>query len=398
MRRRFGWSEAQAWAERYGILERVTKYDDRDDGYGYYTAKRSRRTYVRELPGISPELITLLLDSTAFLRLADLGFELPNYVEVPKILCMDPEQAEAYQQLQEGLESVLRARLAQGDHSLLGAYLQALLSYPNACFREEVVTDPEGTVVAIAPSLGEERLYPKERWLLELSLKERHQGRRVLVFCRQTATRDITQRLAEILRGEGLRVAVLSASVGTQTRERWLKQRVRKGIDVLITNPRLVEAGLDLVALQTSVFYEIEYSLYTLMQAARRTWRLGQIDDVKVYYVVYAGTMEYRAMTLIAQKLTAALLLYGDAVEGALVQEADTGRGFLADLAKSVIEGAGVADLNQLFAQRNQERILQGDGFLTDRRVSLEDRPVEEGGYEPIKEIDMDSYRQIQLW
>jgi len=398
VRRRFGWSEAQAWAERYGILERVTKYDDRDDGYGYYTAKRRRRTYVRELPGLSPELVTLLLDSTAFLRLADLGFELPDYVEIPRILSMDPEQAEAYEKLRDTLESVVRARLAQGDHSLLGAYLQALLSYPNACFREEEVTDPEGEVVAVAPSLGEERLYPKERWLLELVKKERGRGRRVLVFCRQTATRDITHRLAEILREEGLRVAVLSASVGTQTRERWLKRRARRGIDVLITNPRLVDTGLDLVAFQTSVFYEIEYSLYSVMQAARHTWRLGQIYDVKVYYAVYAGTMEYRAMTLIAQKLAAALLLYGDAVEGALVQEADTGRGFLADLAKSVIEGAEVPDLNQLFAEQNQERIPEGDGFLTDKPVSVEDRTVEERRPDPITEVDMENYRQIRLW
>ncbi|MFQ5886750.1 MAG: hypothetical protein ACE5II_05910 [Anaerolineae bacterium] len=119
---------------------------------------------------------------------------------------------------------------------------------------------------------------------------------------------------------------------------------------------------------------------------------------VKVYCAVYAETMEYRAMTLIAQKLAAALLLYGDAVKGALVQEANRGRGLLADLAKSVMEGAEVPDLNQLFAQQDQERILQGDGFLADRRVSLEDRPAEEQPSEPIKEIDMGSYRQIQLW
>jgi len=134
------------------------------------------------------------------------------------------------------------------------------------------------------------------------------------------------------------------------------------------------------------------------MEAARRTWRLGQIYDVKVYYAVYAGTMEYRAMTLIAQKLAAALLLYGDAVEGALVQEADTGRGFLADLAKSVIEGAEVPDLNRLFAQQNQERIVQDDSFLTHKPVSLQDGPVEERCPEPIKEVDTENYRQMQLW
>ena len=61
--------------------------------------------------------------------------------------------------------------------------------------------------------------------------------------------------------------------------------------------------------------------------------------------------MEHRAAILVGQKLAAAQLLYGDAVEGALVQQADSGRGFLADLARSVMDGAQVADLNHFFRQ-----------------------------------------------
>ena len=45
---------------------------------------------------------------------------------------------------------------------------------------------------------------------------------------------------------------------------------------MLITNPRLVQTGLDLVSFQTVVFIEPEYSLYTLWQVLRRVWRLGQ--------------------------------------------------------------------------------------------------------------------------
>lgn len=94
-------------------------------------------------------------------------------------------------------------------------------------------------------------------------------------------------------------------------------------LDVLITNPRLVGTGLNLVDFQTTVFYEIEYSIYTMMQVSRWTWRIGQTCDVDVHFAVYRDTMEHHAASLVGQKLAAAQLLYGDSVEGALVEQAD---------------------------------------------------------------------------
>jgi hypothetical protein len=195
-------------------------------------------------------------------------------------------------------------------------------------------------------------LVPKEEWLVNLAKAEQARGRRVLVFCRQTGTRDITGRIVRILGRAGLRADVLKASVGTQVREEWLRHRVGKGmIDVLVTNPRLIETGLDLVDFQTTVWLEVEYSVYLMMQASRRTWRIGQTRDVDVHFAVYRDTMEHRAATLVGQKLAAAQLLYGESVEGALVEQSDSGHGFLADLARSVIEGAEVPDLGCLFRQ-----------------------------------------------
>lgn len=360
VRSQFKWNEAQRWAERYGILEKVTKHTEGENGFGTYSGKRRRQTYVRELPGASPELAAILLDNTAFLSLTDLGFQLPEYREHPHEIQMADDQSEAYNALQEQLLEELKERLQAGDRSLLAAYLQSLLAYPNSCFRAEVIQDSKGVFVASAPALsgikgGDERLFPKEEWLIKLAKAERDRGRRVLVFCRQTANRDITARLARILRRAGLRADVLKASVGTQVREEWLRRRVGKEmIDVLITNPRLVETGLDLIDFQTTVWYEIEYSLYTLMQASRRTWRIGQVNDVDVHFLVYRDTMEHRAASLVGQKLAAAQLLYGDSVEGALVDQADSGHGFLADLARSVIEGAHVTDLGKLFRQASR--------------------------------------------
>jgi hypothetical protein len=358
VRAQFKWSDGQKWAERFGILEKVMKRTEGDSGYGTFSGKRRRQTYVRELPGASPELATLLLDSSAFLNLSDLGFQLPAYREYPHTIPMAKDQREAYDALEEQLIEELKTRIEQGDRSLLAAYLQSLLAYPNSCFRAEVVEDSDGEFVASAPALvdpsngSKDRLFPKEEWLVELAKSEQARGRRVLVFCRQTGTRDITNRIVHILGRAGLRADVLKASVGTQVREEWLRHRVSKGmIDVLITNPKLVETGLDLIDFQTTVWFEMEYSVYLMMQASRRTWRIGQTQDVDVHFVVYRDSMEHRAASLVGQKLAAAQLLYGDSVEGALVEQADSGHGFLADLARSVIEGADVPDLGSLFRQ-----------------------------------------------
>lgn len=397
IRKLFQWSDGQKWAERFGILERVTKLSNEDnDDYGVYSGKRRRKTFVRELPGISPELVMQLIDSTAFLGLADLGFDMPDYCEVPIVLPMAREQHAAYITLASTLEEELHERIKQGDNSLLGAYLQSLLAYPNACFREEIVRDKTGEIVASAPALDDATLFPKEEWLVKLACAEKEKGRRLIVFCRQTGTRDITPRLKGLLQREGIKSVVLTASVGTQAREEWLRKKLSDGMDVLITNPKLVETGLDLVAFQSTAFYELDYSVYTMQQAARRTWRLGQVDDVVVYYAVYADTMEHRAMGLVAQKLAAAMLLTGDAVEGALVQQTDSGRGFLADLAKSVIAGSQIADLNSLFRERSREQ--RAPEFLGATMQNLRAELAGAMDEEPLLlQIPSANYRQLSL-
>ena len=61
------------------------------------------------------------------------------------------------------------------------------------------------------------------------------------------------------------------------------------GIDVLITNPELVKTGLDLLEFPTIVFLQSGYNVYSLQQAARRSWRIGQKQPVRVIYLGYAN-------------------------------------------------------------------------------------------------------------
>jgi len=73
-----------------------------------------------------------------------------------------------------------------------------------------------------------------------------------------------------VLEKAGLRVTVLHGSIDPRKREEWIAKR-SSTTDVLICNPELVKTGLDLIAFSTVIFYEIQYSLYTLWQGAPRS-------------------------------------------------------------------------------------------------------------------------------
>jgi hypothetical protein len=75
-------------------------------------------------------------------------------------------------------------------------------------------------------------------------------------------------------------------------REDWIAEQLDRGIDVLITNPELVKTGLDLLEFPTIVFMQSGYNVYSLQQAARRSWRIGQKQPVRVIYLGYANTSQ----------------------------------------------------------------------------------------------------------
>ena len=81
----------------------------------------------------------------------------------------------------------------------------------------------------------------------------------------------------DVLSQHGSRVAVMKAdAVPPDRREAWVAQKVKQGVDVLICHPRLVQTGLDLIDFPTICWYETDYSVYTMRQASRRSWRIGQ--------------------------------------------------------------------------------------------------------------------------
>lgn len=248
VRREFRWTDEPRWVERYGRLERVTHKDTENDVVedGSTSRRRAYRTTLQEKPGVSPMVLLHLIGCAVFAKLADVASDLPPYTEHVSVVPLNREpvagihadgaeeatsQEGAYTALADALHQRLIQLLQAGSKRLLGAYVQALLAYPDGCTCAEVVVEPGAdAVVGRAPGLPAERLYPKERLLVELCQAQRAARRRVLVFVTNTDKRDLTPRLRAVLEQAGLRVAVLKAdTVRPDAREAWVKRQVESG-------------------------------------------------------------------------------------------------------------------------------------------------------------------------
>ena len=116
-------------------------------------------------------------------------------------------------------------------------------------------------------------------------------------------------------------------------------KRVRSGLQVLITNPRCVETGLDLNDFTTLIFYSMGYNLFTLRQASRRSWRINQTAPrVEVYMLYYMETIQAKAMKLMASKLAVAGLIEGSFSEEGLAAMSDV-RDMTSQMAKELAQG-----------------------------------------------------------
>ncbi|QTP58224.1 DEAD/DEAH box helicase [Billgrantia antri] len=311
---------AMSFLRDHGVLKDI--YTERD-GDSHKTA-RGKKLSVRTVkaPGFGPKgIMRYVLPFTVFLKLKDIGGNvLPPYdedfIEVP----MDDEQAFAYRRLEGQLTAELRQALARKDTTLLGVVLNALLAWPDCCFRPETVKHPRsGSLLAFVKSLyGEQQPMPKERELVAICRREKAEGRKVLVYTTYTGKRDTSSRLKAVLTQAGFKVAVLRSSVETQRREDWIADQVDRGVDVLITNPDLVKTGLDLLGFPTIVFMQTGWNVYTLQQAARRSWRIGQRQPVKVLYLGYAGSSQIACLSLMAKKIAVAQSTSGDVPESGL--------------------------------------------------------------------------------
>lgn len=335
-REMYEYNDCPVFVSHHGLLEEIIDTSERTSTYG---TKRGGVSKTREIPGVNPAMITLLLSYTVFLRLEDLGYDLPPFEE--RVVVLPPGQGVSGSMSIllddiKGLEPDVKQRV-------LSQYLMTALGFPDRPDRHEEIIDKGkwgyyADVVATVDPL--DTTCPKDDWLVTYALKQKAKDRKVLVYFTQVNKRSPVERVKARLEEAGLKVSVLGANISPAKREAWLQRVVKKeNPDVLLTNGRLVETGLDLIEFPSIVQYGIEYSVPSLRQSTRRSWRLGQTQPVEVTYLAYAGTLQETAIYLISQKMRASETVDGDET-GGLGKFDESGEDLFLEMARQIIARA----------------------------------------------------------
>lgn len=390
----YNWAGEMPFNRDYGRIETTIRTSDGSGGGSSNSNSRGSKTTKTERvrPGIMPTIFgDLLMEQCVFLGLAEISENLPTLEEKIVGVDMTVRQKAAYDDMAEELAAVVKDMVAKGDRRLLSTMLQCLLCWPDYPFdwnavgyweRPKPGSNPEpmtkekfikslkeaaktgneraqgildgdpsalealydemlaaygramnGTFipVTVPVNLPRNELYPKEKALLELLQAEIEQGRQCWVYVQYTGKRDVSKRIVDILRQNGITAKHLPASVSPDKREEWIAKYGREN-QVIVSHPKLVETGLDLFDkngghnFATLIFYETGYNTFTLRQASRRSWRIGQTKHCKIFYFYYNGTMQSQAMELMGKKLTASLAMEGKfSSEGLAAMGADDG-------------------------------------------------------------------------
>lgn len=385
----YQWGSAgrERFTHDFGVLETIERITVEDNAC---SRKTKTTVTIKRRPGASPLLFgKYLMEHCAFISLEDISDALPSYREEVVSVTMDKPLRAAYDELEQEIRKCLKEH--RGNSSVVSTMLNALLAWPDHPYGFGTLYgsefDPETRsrgrfVIAETVDLERDEIYAKEGALISKVKAQLERGRKCQVFAVYTHKHDVTARIEQLFLKEGIRPAILRASVPTHKREAWYREQLRRGIDVCICHPKIVETGLDLLDFPTILFHETGYSLHTLRQASRRSWRIGQRRPVEVKFFAYGGTMQEVCLRLMGKKLLVALAMEGKfSSEGLQAIEGDDD--MLTAMARELVQNKGIGEsadsvwrsLGALRPSSSRQMEEEPASSPTDRDLALTDAP-----------------------
>ncbi len=317
----------RGFIDRYGVIEKQIVRGVADDYSGYVKRgscgrKKDYKTTSRPRPGISPDLYNhFLIGRAVFMSLAELGPELPT-IERILIGCQPSEELRiAYRHVDSAIEDAIKERShgGKGPPVLSTIRIQVLDEYIDKPWGWDPVMCPtfddngkrNGSEFVVQPKNFEPmRMDSKDAKLVEICKEELAQGRKCCIFVQYTGKHNIRPKIVLALQQAGLRPVELPDNVQPAAREDWINNHLGE-MDVLITNPKRVMTGLDLVQFPSLIWYQVGYSTHVLRQASARARRPIQKLPCKVFFLYYQGTIQEKALGLMGEKEAASQALEG---------------------------------------------------------------------------------------
>ncbi|MGL5765285.1 MAG: SNF2-related protein [Sarcina sp.] len=303
--------DVKDFVKKYGTLQAVTKIDDSRRRYFNSGKSEIKDSEFKEIEGINPIVFTKYLASNCiFATLDDLGKDLPELKE--NYIPIEPTNNQKWG------ENRLFNDIKGADSFNAKMYVDSIIKhYINNPFEwKSLIIQAKGTEKIVQPMELENQLLPKEKALVDLIKKEVVEGRKCWIYSEFNNGGDymtgekLPNRLQKLLEEEGLKVFHLRPSVSTYERKEVIEKNKDK-YDVFISNPRLVQVGLNLVFCPTYIFYMPSYMVNTVSQASRRGYRANSTIENRIYHLYYENTWEDEIIKRYQRKLAESKAIAG---------------------------------------------------------------------------------------
>jgi hypothetical protein len=143
---------------------------------------------------------------------------------------------------------------------------------------------------------------------------------------------------------------------------------------------------MDLLWAPSIYFVQTGYSIYTLRQASRRSWRIGQRSNVVVRFLTYNETMQTSCLRLMGKKLLVSLAMEGKFSNEGL-QGIEDDDDVLTAMARELVTQRGVGESASAVWKAVQEqhaRVLPASSVLDEE---LREEPVA-GPFDEVVAVD----------
>ncbi len=335
----------EQWASRYGVLERVVSKPDDSMTVGATTNRKKENVIVRERPGIAPGLISrYLLDKSVFAELPDLNIPLVKLKEMPIAVDLDQDHYDEYKKFHNKLESECQNLQREIGSAAWSQFQPSTINYadqpqygPSVEFKKNTDTGIVSLGKVSAPDFPNNYVNAKERKLLEVVQQNLREKRRCIIFTHFTGEYGTNARLKKVLEMNGIHSEIMDNKVSTAKRFSWLEQQAQKGTEVLIMNQRLVEVGLDLLEFPSLLFWQMNDDISVVRQASRRSWRISQHRECRVYFFVAKQTKQMAQFQRLMSRRVSAMIVEGRIERSDdLAKYADDGNNLTRKLADSI--------------------------------------------------------------
>lgn len=286
--------KSEEFVRKYGTL--LATINENDPKY-----KKGGKTHIgdsefKEIEGVNPILFTKYLSRNyIFSTLDDLGENLPPIIE--KYIPVEADSKLAQN------EANLRADFRSANPFLSKIYENSIVRhYVNnpSGWSPIIVNSPQGEI-PVHPRNMTNPILTKDDKLVEIVQQELSENRKMFIYVDFTGKSgdgqymsgiNIPDRLKAMLKERlGIDAFILKPSVSPINRKE-LIEKVKDKYDVFITNPILVNVGINMQFCPTYIYYVPSYMVNIVDQSARRGYRVNSTLENRLFHLYYSNTCE----------------------------------------------------------------------------------------------------------